>query len=447
MKSLSGVLQEAREAQLKLRRTSRYLRSRVLSTLAQAVEDRRADFVKLLISEAGKPRALADGEVTRACVTLQGAAEEAKRFGGEVIPLDQELAGRAYAPAVSLWMPRGVVLAVTPFNFPLNLVVHKVGPALASGNAVLLKPSPHAPGCAQLLVELFHKALGRVRDTLEEFPVGALQLVQATNDEVRDLLRSPVVQTLSFTGSAEVGWALQGVAIRKKVLLELGGNAAVIVHRDADIERAAARIASGGFAYAGQTCISVQRVLVHEEVAERFERALVAASQSLGVGDPELASTVCGPLINDAAADRIQSWILDAETRGAQTLLRAEREGRVLSPTLLKNVPLDHPLWAEEAFGPVVALREYASLDEAIERVNDSRFGLQAGVFTSDLSVAQKAIDALEMGGVLVNEIPTYRADAMPYGGVKDSGLGREGMRYAMEEMSERKVIVHWQSG
>lgn len=431
-------------AQGALKKTSRYLRSRLLAELAGEIQAHRAQFIDLLIQEAGKPYTLADAEVSRALVTVQGASEEAKRFGGEVVTLDHDPTGRAYDPAVVTWVPRGVVLAITPFNFPLNLVVHKVAPALASGNAVLLKPSPHTPGAAKLLVDLFERCAARVSDTREQIPGAALQFVPASNDEVARALGDPRIATLSFTGSAEVGWALQKLAVRKKVLLELGGNAAAIVHEDADLERAATRCAFGGFAYAGQTCISVQRVLVHAGVATRFEELFIGATRRLGVGDPCEKSTVCGPLINTAAADRVWNWIQAAKENGAQVLLGGERHDKTISPVILKNVAPSDPLWSEEVFGPVVVVKEYSNLSEAIAEVNRSRFGLQAGIFTRDLFAARQAAADLEMGGVIVNDVPTYRADPMPYGGLKDSGLGREGVRYAMEECSERKVVVNW---
>jgi acyl-CoA reductase-like NAD-dependent aldehyde dehydrogenase len=423
------------------RRTSRFYRSRLLAEIARGLEARRSELVASIIDEAGKPRALADAEVTRAIQTFSVASEEARRLGGEVIPVDWDAAGCAYSPAVSLWVPRGPVLAIAPFNFPLNLVAHKVAPALAVGAPVIIKPAPQAPGASCILARVFDEV------ALEDEARFALQWVQAPNEVVGRAVEDPRLPILSFTGSDTVGWMLQRQAIRKRLALELGGNAAVIVHSDADLARAAARCAFGAFAYAGQVCISVQRILVHESVLARFKELFLSEVTQIAksrTGDPSDPNTLVGPVIDAGAADRILAWIEQAKASGARVLSGGGRRGQLIEPTVLEGVPAGEKLSCEEAFGPVVTLDGYADFSEAIARVNASRFGLQAGVFTDRASLVQQAVDELEVGGVLINEVPTYRADHLPYGGMKDSGLGREGLRYAMEEYCERRTLVQW---
>ncbi|MEW6057604.1 MAG: aldehyde dehydrogenase family protein [Bdellovibrionota bacterium] len=438
------ALDAAVEAAKVLRKTSRYLRAQLLSGIAEEISFRREEFVKLISRESGKPVTLADVEVGRALVTFATAAEEAKRFGGEVIPVDVDVAGRPYLPALSYWVPRGPVLGITPFNFPLNLVAHKVAPALASGNSIVIKPAPQAPGAAVLLAQVFEKVAKKIGDSREKIPLAGLQVVSCSNDVAAAAVTDPRITTLSFTGSTSVGWMLQSKAVGKRVLLELGGNAAVIVHSDADLERAASRSAAGGHGYAGQSCISVQRIYVHESCAERFIELLIKETSKLGVGDPAAKDVVVGPLIDAAAADRVMEWIAEAKKSGAKVLTGGTREKNVIAPTVLSNVSPSSKVVCEEVFGPVVVVETYREFSEAIEKVNDSRFGLQAGVFTDSQKLMREAVEKLDVGGILLNEIPTYRADPMPYGGVKESGLGREGLRYAMEEFSERRTVVQW---
>ena len=441
---LEAALAAAHAAANPFRRLSRYTRSRLLALMAAGLSERRAELADVIVAEAGKPWTLSDAEVGRAISTFTIASEEAKRLGGEVVPVDVEAAGRAYGPAVSHWTPRGPVLAIAPFNFPLNLVAHKVAPALAVGAPVLLKPPPQAPGAAQILSEIFQKAAAEASDASEKVPLAALQIVNASNDVIGAAVTDPRVAILSFTGSDKVGWLLQGKAVRKKVILELGGNAAVIVAKDADLARAAARCAFGGFAYAGQICISVQRVLVHKSVAARFTELFIEETKKLGVGDPASKTTVVGPMIDSAQADRILNWIDEAKKDGAKVILGGVRSGPAIEPTILANVRPTAKLSCEEAFGPVVVIEEFDAFDDAIASVNRSRFGLQAGLFTDSEACVRAATNELEVGGLIVNEVPTYRADNMPYGGVKDSGLGREGVRYTMEEFCERRTVVHW---
>ncbi|MDE2511353.1 MAG: aldehyde dehydrogenase family protein [Elusimicrobia bacterium] len=429
---------------LEFRRVSRCGRARLLSALSRGIESRRAEFVESIVAEAGKPRTLADAEVTRAAGVFALAAEEARRLGGEVVPVDIDAAGRAYAPAVSTWVPKGPVLAIGPFNFPLNLIAHKVAPALAVGASVLVKPPPQAPGAARLLAEVFEAASEDVSDSRETIPSGALQVLSAANDVVSTAVSDPRIAVLSFTGSDKVGWLLQEKAIRKKVVLELGGDAAVIVAEDADLERAAARCAFGAFAYAGQVCISVQRVLLQKSISARFTELFLTATAKVASGDPGRRDVLAGPLIDAAAADRVMAWIAEAKAGGAKVLAGGTRAGNMIAPTVLTGVPATAKLSREEAFGPVALLSEYADFDDALAAVNSSRFGLQAGLFTDSESRVRRAAEELEVGGLVVNDAPTYRADHLPYGGVKDSGLGREGVRCAMEECCERRVVVRW---
>lgn len=426
------------------RATSRHLRSRLLARMAEGIERRRAEIAALITAEAGKPALLADVEVSRAVGTFTIASEEAKRHGGELVPIDIDAGGRAYDVAASILVPRGPVLAITPFNFPLNLVAHKVAPALAVGAPILVKPAPQAPGPARVLGEIFLEAAAAVADSREKVPPGALQVLGAPNDVASLAVRDDRLSVLSFTGSAAVGWALQSAARGKRVILELGGDAAVIVHEDADLDRAAARCAFGAYAYAGQVCISVQRILVHERAYDRFRELFLDEARKLPWGDPSDPRTLSGPVIDAAAADRVMGLIDEAARGGGRVAAGGGRTGNLIAPTVVEDAPRASALATEEVFGPVAAIARYASIEDAVEEVNRSRYGLQAGVFTSSIQVVRKVTADLDVGGILVNEVPTYRADNAPYGGVKASGLGREGVRYAMEEYSERKTIIHW---
>jgi glyceraldehyde-3-phosphate dehydrogenase (NADP+) len=418
-------------------------RAKLLADMARGIEARRGEFVTRMIREAGKPRALATVEVSRAVATFTAAAEEAKRLGGEVVPLDGEAANAGYGPAVSYWFARSPVLAIAPFNFPLNLVAHKVAPALAVGAPVIMKPPPQAPGCAMLLAEIFHEARQAEAAVQGAIPRGALQVVPAANDVTGRAVTDPRIGIVSFTGSQKVGWMLQGMAVGKKVVLELGGNAAVIVAADADLARAANRCAFGGFAYAGQICISVQRVLVQAAVEEEFVRRLVEEVAKIRCGDPDAADVICGPLIDAAAADRVMAWIEAAQARGGRVLAGGTRTGRTMvAPTVMTHVPRDLPLACEEVFGPVVLVDTFTDMADAVRQANDSAYGLQAGVFTDSAAARHYAVEHLEVGGIILDDIPTFRADTMPYGGVKGSGLGREGVRYAMEDFCERRTVV-----
>ena len=441
---LEKLLSASQDAFQSYRKLSRYMRSKLLLSISQGIEARREALIEVMVREAGKPATLADGEVTRSIVTFTVASEEAKRYGGEVVPLDIETSGRAYAPAIVASVPRGPVLAIAPFNFPMNLIAHKVAPALAAGCTVMVKPPPQAPGAARILAEIFEKAARESSDSQETIPPAALQVFSCSNDLIGRAVTDPRVTTVSFTGSERVGWLIQEKAIRKKVILELGGNAAVIVHSDADLARAATRCAFGAFAYAGQVCISVQRIFVQSGVAARFQELLISETAKLGVGDPARKDTMVGPLIDSKNADRVMEWIDEARASGARVLAGGKRDKNVITPALLTGVRPDLRVSCEEVFGPVAIVESYDEFSEALASVNHSHYGLQAGVFTNNADFIRQAFDRLEVGAVMVNEVPTYRADNMPYGGVKDSGIGREGVRYAMESYSEKKALVQW---
>jgi glyceraldehyde-3-phosphate dehydrogenase (NADP+) len=385
-----------------------------------------------MMAEAGKPIADVKREVSRAVQTFTIAAEEAKRIPGEVIPLDWTPGTDSHL-GILRRVPIGPVLGITPFNFPLNLVAHKVAPALAAGNAILIKPAPQTPLTALLLGEVALEA---------GLPPGALNILPCDNTVAEQLVVDPRFKLLSFTGSAPVGWMLKAKCGKKKVVLELGGNAGVIVEPDADLEFAAQRCAAGGFGYAGQTCISVQRIFVHHSIAALFTERLLAQVARLKAGDPSDEATVVGPLIDQAAAQRVEAWVVEAVSQGASVLLGGRRRGSVMEATVLSQVTPAMKVSCQEVFGPVVTVTPYRHFNEAIAALNQSDYGLQAGVFTQDVNAIFHAFRQLEVGAVLANEIPTFRADHMPYGGVKDSGIGREGVQAAMEDMTEPRMLV-----
>lgn len=415
-----------------MRRMPAHARATALGKIAGLLTVRRDELARTMTAEAGKPISDARREVGRAIHTFTVAAEEAKRVPGEVIPLDLTPGMEAYVGATRRF-PIGPVLGITPFNFPLNLVAHKVAPSLACGNPMVLKPAPQTPLTALLLGEIVLEA---------GLPPGALSVVPCDNVVAEQMVIDPRFKLLSFTGSAAVGWMLKAKCGKKRVVLELGGNAGVIIEPDADLEVAAQRCATGGFAYAGQTCISVQRIYAHEAVYDRFVSALLKQVGALTVGDPSDEKTVIGPLIDEAAARRVQGWIEEAVAQGARLLTGGKRSGSLVEATVLTDVAPDMKVSCCEVFGPVVTVTRYKRFENAVEALNDSDYGLQAGLFTRDVGRIFRAYRDLEVGTVLANEIPTFRADHMPYGGVKDSGLGREGLRYAIEEMTELKLLV-----
>lgn len=406
-------------------------RRAVLHRVVQGLERRRTDLIDCIVHEAGKPVTAARAEVSRAIETFTLAAAELSRFGGEVVPVDL-MPGAEGTSAEVRRVPAGVVVGVVPFNFPLNLGTHKVAPALAVGAPIIVKPPPQAPSAMVLLGEV---ALEAGADA------AALQVLPCAVDVAERLATDGRVQVMSFTGSAKVGWHLKQ-RVKGRAVLELGGNAAAIVRHDADLAKAAKRLALGAFSYAGQVCIKTQRVLVERPVWNAFVTAFLAEVDALGVGDPALESTTIGPVIDEANASRIEAWIDEAVQGGAKALRRGARQGALLEPTVLTEVPRAARVCAEEVFGPVVVVEPVANLDEAIAAVNASRYGLQAAVFTDELSAVRRAFTELEVGGLIVNDATSFRSDNMPYGGVKDSGVGREGVRYAMADFTEERVLV-----
>lgn len=436
--SMAGAaeIEAALEAAWRARRAMANLptaeRERVLRAVAAGIEENFGDLALLITAETGKPISLARGEVQRTLSTVHLAAEEARRIPGEVIALDT-LAGSENRIGIVRRFPRGVVVAITPFNFPLNLVAHKIAPAIAAGCPFLLKPAPQAPLTALKLGEILAQA---------GLPEGAFSVLPCANEDAEKLVTDRRAAVLSFTGSASVGWKLRNLADRKQVVLELGGNAAVIVEPDADIEQAAHRIVTGAFAHAGQVCIKVQRVLAHRQIADRLLQRLLELTGQIGMGDPNRSEVLVGPMIDLAAAKRVEAWVDEAVRQGANVLCGGIRDEQFYHPTWLHDVPAEAKVCCEEVFGPVATFSVYDEFEQALQAVNDSAFGLQAGVFSRQLPAVYRAFEALEVGAVIVNDIPTYRVDQMPYGGVKDSGLGREGPRYAIEAYTEPRLLA-----
>ena len=409
-----------------------YERQRALRAVAAQLEKRKEEFARTIAEEAGKPLKAARVEAERAVQTFTVAAEEAGRIYGEWLPLDLQEASAGRWGMVRRF-PVGAIGAITPFNFPLNLVAHKVAPAMACGCTLVLKPAPQTPLSALRLAEVVQEA---------GWPEGGLNVLPLANEDAEMLVTDERLKLITFTGSSAVGWQIKSRAGKKRVALELGGNAGVIIHGDADLERAAERCAAGGFSYAGQSCISVQRILVEQSVKERFQELLVERVKRLKTGDPLDESTDVGPLIREQDARRAEEWIKEAVAGGAKLLTGGQRTGSLLQPTVLTETQPEMRVNCQEIFAPVVTVEAYESFEQALDRVNDSAYGLQAGVFTRDAGRLFRAYERLETGGVIAGDIPTFRVDAMPYGGIKESGLGREGVRYAVEEMTERKLLV-----
>jgi acyl-CoA reductase-like NAD-dependent aldehyde dehydrogenase len=414
------------------RRLPAFERQRVLRRISASILERKEEFARTLAQEAGKPIKAARTEVERAIFTFNIAAEESTRIYGEYLPLDwqESTAGRW---GIVRRFPLGPIAGITPFNFPINLVAHKVAPAIAAGCSMVLKPAPQTPLCSLLLAECVQQA---------GWPDGGLNVLPLSNEDAGLLVTDERIKLISFTGSVPVGWDIKRRAGKKKVVLELGGNAAVIVHSDADLEYAAERCVTGGFAYAGQTCISVQRILVEHSVYGRFTDLFVAGVKKLKTGDPLDDSTDVGPLIRESDAIRTTSWIDEAVRAGARLLCGGGRNKLVVEPTVLTGTKPDMKVNCQEVFGPIVTVEPYKSFDDALRRVNHSAYGMQAGVFTRDAKLLFQAFEELEVGGVIAGDVPSFRIDQMPYGGIKDSGFGREGLRYAIEEMTEPKLMV-----
>jgi glyceraldehyde-3-phosphate dehydrogenase (NADP+) len=414
------------------KRLPSYARRDALAHVATSIERDADELATLLSRESGKPIRDARGEVARGALTFRIAAEEATRINGEWLPLDQAPANRGRHGIVRRY-PIGPVAGISPFNFPLNLAAHKVAPAIAAGCSIVLKPPSKDP-----LIML--RVAGYLGET--DLPPGAVSILPMDRPTGDRMVGDDRFKLLSFTGSPSVGWKMKAEAGRKKVVLELGGNAGAIVDETADLDWAVERLVYGAFAYAGQVCISVQRIYVVDAIYDEFERRFAARAATVKVGDPLDPETDLGPMVDEAAVTRTDRWVTEALDRGARALVRGTPDGRWFGPTVLVDVPRDAMICSEEAFAPVVNLFRVDSFEAAMGEINDSRFGLQCGVFTSSLDRTLAAHDELEVGGVIVNDIPTWRTDAMPYGGVKDSGLGREGLRWSIEDMTEPRLLA-----
>jgi len=430
--AIDRAIGKAVEATEPLRRMAAFQRQAVLEHCIARFRERAEELALFLCIEAGKPIKDSRGEVGRLIDTFKIAAELAVNINGEVLPLDRSPRAKGYTGMLKR-VPIGPCSFISPFNFPLNLAAHKIAPALAVGCPFVLKPSSLTPLGALIIGEVLAET---------DLPEGAFSILPCNVADANALTADDRLKFLSFTGSPKVGWDLKARAGRKRVVLELGGNAAVIVDEDADLDDAVARIIIGAFYQSGQSCISVQRIIIHEGIYEAFKEKLLAAAKALKAGDPKKEDTFIGPVISDKEADRMEDWIRSAVKAGAKILCGGGRRGRMVEATLLENVPRSEPMYREEFFGPAALLSKFSNFDDALAEVNDSRFGLQAGVFTRDIYKIHKAWDTLEVGGVVINDSPSWRVDHMPYGGVKDSGLGREGIRYAIEDMTEIRLLV-----
>jgi acyl-CoA reductase-like NAD-dependent aldehyde dehydrogenase len=431
-KDIEDAIAAAHDVFDETRKLPVHARAEALMHISARLKERGDEVAELIAREGGKPLKWAKVEAARAVSTFRWAAEVLRRGDDELLRLDTEESLGSRLGVVRRFA-RGPVLAIAPFNFPVNLVAHKMAPALAAGNPIVVKPATKTPLGALLLGELFTET-GLPAQMLSVLPVGG--------SEAGEMAKDPRFKVLSFTGSSEVGWGLRAADPKKQVTLELGGNAGVIVHDDADLEMAAQRVAFGGYYQAGQSCIAVQRVLVHENVADAFRTKLVAEVEKLKTGDPMDPDSDVGPVIDHGSLERISQWVDEAVQAGAEVLSGGKREDPFYLPTILTNTTSDMKVCQEEIFGPVVTLGTYTDFEAAVAEVNNTPYGLQAGVFTKDIDRILTAHRDIEVGGVIVNDVSSFRADQMPYGGTKDSGFGREGLRYAIEEMTEPRILV-----
>ncbi|MEZ5346781.1 MAG: aldehyde dehydrogenase family protein [Pyrinomonadaceae bacterium] len=426
------AIHAAEAAAAEMRQFTRENISKGLRRISAGIEEKSNEFAQTIALESGKPIAAARGEVGRAIATFALAASEAERFAGEMIPLDVQKGGEGKT-GYTFRVPKGIIYGITPFNFPLNLVAHKVAPALAAGNSIIIKPSEKTPLTSLLLGEVFLKS---------GLPKSALQIVPMDVKYMDTILGDDRIKMISFTGSDKIGWMLKEKCGKKAIALELGGNAPVIVDESADIESTAAKTAVGAFVYSGQVCISVQRVLLHEKIADEFSDRFLSKVKDLKSGDPMDEDTVLSSMIDEDAAVRAKGWVDEAVGAGAKLRCGGGRNGAFLEPTVLTDVDPEMRIVSEEAFAPVAVIERFKTFPDAVAMANQSRYGLQVGVFTENTENIRIASRDLEYGGVIFNDSPTFRVDNMPYGGIKDSGFGREGVKYAMEEMSEIKLIV-----
>ncbi len=420
------------EAAPAMREMPPYARQAVLQHCVDRFSERRDELAQALCVEAGKPIKDSRGEVTRLIDTFRIAAEESVRIGGEVMNLEISPRAKGYRGMFKR-VPIGPCSFISPFNFPLNLAAHKVAPAIAAGCPFILKPASRTPIGALIIGEVLSET---------DLPRGAFSILPCHREGADLFTTDERLKLLSFTGSPAVGWNLKSKAGKKQVVLELGGNAACIVDEDADLDDTVKRLIVGAFYQSGQSCIGVQRILIHEKIYAELKERLVQATLKLVAGDPKNEDTFIGPMIAESEAERLEQWIAEAAAAGGTILCGGQRNGAILEATLLENVPGELKICAQEAFGPVAVLSSFSEFDEALRQVNDSVFGLQAGIFTRDLYKMQRAWDQLDMGGVIIGDVPSWRVDNMPYGGVKDSGLGREGIRFAIEDMTEIRLLV-----
>jgi acyl-CoA reductase-like NAD-dependent aldehyde dehydrogenase len=426
------ALAAAHDAFAETKKLSTHERSQVLEKISAEIDRKKEELARSITLSGGKTIKASRIEVERAVNTFNIAAEEAKRIDGEIIPLDLSLQTKERWGLVRRF-PIGVISAISPFNFPLNLVAHKVAPAFAAGNTVVLRPSSQVAITSILLGEIINET---------DYPAGGINIIPSGYEAAEILLTDERVKKVTFTGSPAVGWDLKKKAYKKKVTLELGGNAAVVIEPDANLDFALPRSVLGAFSYSGQICISIQRIFLHEKIYDQFMADFVDATKKLKMGDPLEEKTDIGPMINLEAAEQTEEWVQEAVDKGAQIVCGGKRDGVMFEPTILENVKPELRISWLEAFAPVVVVYPYKDFEEALKGVNYSIYGLQAGIFTSNLKKAFRAFEVLDVGGVIINDIPTFRIDHMPYGGVKESGFGREGLKYAIEEMTEMKLMA-----
>jgi acyl-CoA reductase-like NAD-dependent aldehyde dehydrogenase len=432
---IDAALESAYNAKGSVRSQSGEQRSNALAALATLISENKNTLIELIVAESGKPVTYATIEANRCITTLQVASREALTHTGELIPMEEGAAiGKT---AYTKRFPIGVVVGISPFNFPLNLALHKIAPAIACGCPIIIKPSPFAPLSSFWFAELCEKV---------GLPKGAVNILLCSDQDASQLSTDPRVSLVSFTGSPAVGWKIKKSVEKPKVLLELGGNAGALIDEDANIPKVADQIAMGAFLYSGQICISTQRVFVLDNIFDAFKEKLISAVQNLKSGDPSIEETTIGPLIANVHYERIQNWVDEAVSQGASVLtggVPVDKDRNLFSATVLTNTNSRMKVSSEEVFGPVLILEKVSSFEEGLNCLNDSRFGLQAGVFTNRIDKMKTAFESLQVGGVIINNVPGYRVDHMPYGGIKDSGLGREGLRYSMDEMTEPKLLVY----
>lgn len=420
----------------KYKLTPSYLRSELLEKVAAKIADKKNELAELITLESGKPIKFSKVEIDRAIFTFKTGAEEARRIEGEIIPLDQFKGAEGKNGYVKRF-PIGVILGITPWNFPVNLVAHKLAPALAVGNTVLLKPAS-ASLCSGIEVVKI------IKEASEELGLGycPVNVVTSSGSEIEEFLADDRIKMVSFTGSPLVGWGIKKRLSRQRLSLELGGNAGVIVDKDTDLDTAIPKIVTGAFYSAGQSCISVQRVYVHSDIYKEFEEKIIVATKNVVFGNPNDENCLSGPMINEDEAKRAERWIQEAMEGGGKILIGGGRNGAVLEPTILSNVAIACNVCSKEVFAPVLVLKEFKDFKDAVAEVDNSDFGLQAGVFTNNLKNAMYAFENIEAGGIVINEVSAFRVDSMPYGGMKQSGIGKEGIKYAIEEMTERKILI-----